>query len=59
MDQTTISRLEHGRQRGLSIRRLAAILDALKVGDVVFERPRTVPQTSLEIMLFGDRWRTP
>jgi transcriptional regulator with XRE-family HTH domain len=56
VDQTTISRLERGTQRGLSIRRLAAILDALKVGDVVFDRPPTVRQTDLEIMLYGDRW---
>jgi Predicted transcriptional regulators len=56
VDQTTISRLERGTQRGLSIRRLAAILDALHVGDVVFDRPPTVRQTDLEIMLYGDRW---
>lgn len=36
--------------------RLAAILDALHVGEVVFDRPPTVPQTNLEIMLYGDRW---
>jgi transcriptional regulator with XRE-family HTH domain len=29
VDQTTISRLERGQQAGLSIRRLASILDAL------------------------------
>lgn len=56
VDQTTISRLERGTQRGLSIRRLAAILDALRVGEVVFDRPPTVPQTNLEILLYGDRW---
>ena len=56
VDQTTISRLERGVQRGLSIRRLAAILDALKVGDVIFDRPPSVPQTELEIMPYGDHW---
>jgi transcriptional regulator with XRE-family HTH domain len=57
LSQGTISRLERGRQRGLSIRRLAAVIDALHVADVTFERPPTVPQTELEIMLFGDRWK--
>jgi transcriptional regulator with XRE-family HTH domain len=57
VDQTTISRLERGQQRGLSIRRLAAILDALHVGDVVFDRPNLISEpTNLELMLFGDRW---
>lgn len=56
VDQTTISRLERGVQRGLSLRRLAKILDALRVGDVLFEKPPTIPQTDLEIMLYGDRW---
>lgn len=57
VDQTTISRLERGVQRGLSIRRLAAILDALQVGEVIFDKPPTVPQTDLEIMLYGDPWQ--
>jgi transcriptional regulator with XRE-family HTH domain len=57
VDQTTISRLERGLQRGLSIRRLAAILDALRVGEVMFDRPATIPQTDLEIMLYGDPWK--
>jgi transcriptional regulator with XRE-family HTH domain len=57
VDQTTISRLERGVLRGLSIRRLAAILDALHVGEIVFDQPELiVPPTDLEIMLFGDRW---
>jgi transcriptional regulator with XRE-family HTH domain len=57
VDQTTISRLERGVVHGLSIRRLGAILDALHVGDVVFDQPELiVPPTDLEIMLFGDRW---
>ena len=51
VDQTTISRVERGVQRGLSLGRLAKILDALRVGDVLFEKPPTVPQTNLEIML--------
>ena len=36
VDQTTISRLERGRRRGLSLRRLATILDALGVGEIQF-----------------------
>ena len=56
LSQGTISRLERGVQRGLSIRRLAAVMDALRVAEVTFERPPTVPQTDLEIMLFGDLW---
>jgi transcriptional regulator with XRE-family HTH domain len=57
VDQTTISRLERGLQTGLSIRRLAAVLDALHVGDVLFEQPRlAAPPTDLELMLRGDRW---
>jgi transcriptional regulator with XRE-family HTH domain len=57
VDQSTISRLERGVQRGLSIRRLARILDALRVGEIVFDRQPTLPQTDLEIMLFGDPWK--
>jgi transcriptional regulator with XRE-family HTH domain len=57
VDQTTISRLERGIQRGLSIRKLAAILDALLVGDVIFDKRPTVPQTALEVVLYGDPWR--
>ncbi|MGH7734199.1 MAG: helix-turn-helix domain-containing protein [Gemmatimonadales bacterium] len=56
VDQTTISRLERGTQRGLSIRRLARILDALRVGEVTFDKPPTIPQTALEVMLYGDHW---
>lgn len=56
VDQTVISRLERGVQGGLSIRRLGAILDALKVGEIVFQTPPTVPQTDLEIMLYGNPW---
>jgi transcriptional regulator with XRE-family HTH domain len=57
IDQTTISRLERGERRGLSIRRFAKILDALLVGDVTFEpfEPGG-PPTALEVMLGGDRW---
>jgi transcriptional regulator with XRE-family HTH domain len=57
VDQTTISRLERGKQRGLSIRRLAKILDALQVGEIVFDKRPSVPQTDLEIMLYGDSWK--
>src|ERR1041385_494974 len=56
VDQTTISRLERGRQRGFSVRSLAAIIGALTVDDVVFERAPSERPTSVEIMLSGDRW---
>jgi hypothetical protein len=32
-------------------------MHALHVADVTFDPPPTVPQTDLEIMLFGDRWK--
>ncbi|MBI2780841.1 MAG: helix-turn-helix transcriptional regulator [Chloroflexi bacterium] len=54
--QSQISRLESGRQRGLSSRRIFAILRALRVGEIAFLPPPTGPQTPLEIMLFGDPW---
>ena len=58
VDQTTISRLERGTQRGLSIRRLGRILDALRVGDVAFTPPQpAIPPTPIELMLHGDSWR--
>jgi transcriptional regulator with XRE-family HTH domain len=56
VDQTTISRFEHGRQRGLSIRALAAMLEALKAGRVEFLPPKGPEPTPLELMLYGDRW---
>jgi transcriptional regulator with XRE-family HTH domain len=57
VDQSTISRLEHGLQKGLSLRRLFAILKALRVIDVLFEpqRPSVAP-TALDLMLWGDPW---
>ena len=57
LSQSTISRLERGIQRGISTGRLAAVMEALRVGDVTFDRPPTVPQTNLEIMLRGDPWQ--
>jgi transcriptional regulator with XRE-family HTH domain len=57
VDQTTISRLERGRQRGLSILALAAILEALKVGRVQFLPPRGPEPTTFELMLDRDRWK--
>ena len=57
VDQTTISRLERGIQTGLSTGRLAAILDALRVSDVTFDHVPTVPQTPLELMIYGDHWK--
>jgi transcriptional regulator with XRE-family HTH domain len=57
VSQASISRIERGVHRGLSVGRLGAVIDALHVLDVRFERPPTVPQTDLEIMLFGDAWQ--
>ena len=57
VDQTTISRFERGLQRGLSLPRIAAILDALRVGEVAFLPRRPIaPHTSLELALYGDPW---
>ncbi len=57
VDQTTISRFESGRQRGLSLRRLAAILRALRVGSIDLMPPDPIVQpTALELMLYGNRW---
>jgi transcriptional regulator with XRE-family HTH domain len=57
VDQTTISRFERGRQQGMSIQCLAAILEALKPGRVEFLPPPGPPPTPLELMLYGDHWR--
>lgn len=57
LSQSTISRLERGVQRGISTGRLAQVMEALRVGEVTFDRPPTVPQTNLEIMLRGDPWQ--
>lgn len=55
--QSQVSRLETGRQRGLSSRRVFAILRALRVGEVAFLPPEpAVPPTQLELMLWGDPW---
>jgi transcriptional regulator with XRE-family HTH domain len=57
VDQTVISRLECGSNQGLSIRRLFAILRALRVGAIVLlPRPPASAPTDLELMLRGDRW---
>jgi len=57
VDQTTISRFERGRQPGMSIVCLAAILEALKTGRIEAMPPPGPPPTALELMLYGDRWR--
>lgn len=54
--QSQISRLETGRQHGLSSRRIFAILRALHVHDIAFLPPPTNPPTELELMLWGDPW---
>jgi transcriptional regulator with XRE-family HTH domain len=54
--QSQISRLETGRQRGLSSRRIFAVLRALNVGEIALMPPPVAPQTALEVMLRGDPW---
>jgi len=56
VDQSTISRLERGVHLGISTRRLALLLDALHVGEILFDRPPTAPQTAVERMIYGDPW---
>ena len=57
LDQSTISRVERGRQPGLSLKRLFAICRALRIVDVdLVTRKPSVPPTELEIMLGRDRW---
>jgi len=56
--QSQVSRLETGRQLGLSTRRVFAILQVLHVGDIAFLPPvPATPPTELELMLWGgDPW---
>lgn len=57
VDQTTISRLENAKCRGLHIRRLFAILKALRADEITFgPGPRKVPQSSWEDAMYGDMW---
>ena len=57
VDQTTISRLEHAKAHGLSIRRLFAILNALRTEEITFgPGARKVPQSSWEDAMYGDMW---
>jgi len=57
LHQSTISRVESGKQAGLSLKRLFAICKALHVVDVdLVTRKPSVPPTELEIMLRGDHW---
>jgi len=57
VDQTTISRFERGDEQGLSIHRLAAMLEAIGVGEIDFRPPPGPPPTTLELMLYGNRWQ--
>jgi transcriptional regulator with XRE-family HTH domain len=57
LSQSTISRLERGVQRGLSIRRLYSVLRALRIAEVdLIPRKPAAPPTPLELMLYGDQW---
>jgi transcriptional regulator with XRE-family HTH domain len=55
--QSQVSRLETATSRGLSMRRVYAILRVLHA-DVIEFRPAdpATPPTALELMLWGDRW---
>jgi transcriptional regulator with XRE-family HTH domain len=57
VSQSTISRLERGVQRGISIGRLTLVMQALRVSAVTFDRPPVAAPTNLEIMLRGDPWQ--
>jgi hypothetical protein len=46
-----------GSQQALSLKAVAAILEALKAGRVNFLPPPGPPPTPLELMLHGDRWK--
>jgi transcriptional regulator with XRE-family HTH domain len=55
--QSQISRLEAGRSRGLSMRRVYAILRVLHAERIEFMPPAPAfPPTALELMLRGDLW---
>ena len=57
VDQTMISRLETGKSRGTSNRRVFAILEALRAEEITFgPGPRKVPQSSWEDAMYGDLW---
>jgi transcriptional regulator with XRE-family HTH domain len=57
VDQTLISRFERGKVPGLAMRRLYAILKALRAEEITFgPGPRTVPQSSWEDAMYGDLW---
>jgi len=57
VDQTTISRFERGDEQGLSIHRLAAMLEAMGVAEIDFRPPPGPSPTALELMLYGNRWQ--
>ena len=56
IDQTTISRLERGARPGLSIRRLAAMLEALDVAEIEFKPARPLVLFSNDEQLLQDAW---
>jgi transcriptional regulator with XRE-family HTH domain len=57
VDQSMISRLENGKLPGVAIRRVYALLRALRAEDITFgPGPRKVPQSSWEDAMYGDLW---
>jgi transcriptional regulator with XRE-family HTH domain len=58
VDQSTLSRLETARAANVGSARICNVLNALKVGDVIFlPRLPAVEPTALELMLRGDPWK--
>jgi transcriptional regulator with XRE-family HTH domain len=57
VDQTLISRFERGKVPGLAMRRLYAILTALRAEEITFgPGPLMAPQSSWEDAMYGDLW---
>lgn len=58
VSQSVISRLECGVLTGMSLRRLFAVLRALRTGGlVILPRPPAIPPTEVELLLRGDPWK--
>ena len=58
VSQSVISRLECGVLAGLSLRRLFAVLRALRMGELLMlPRPPAFEPTPVELLLRGDPWK--
>lgn len=56
VDQTLISRFERGKVPGLAMRRLYAMLKALRTEEITFGPGERLPQSSWEDAMYGDLW---